>query len=436
MSDPDSSLVEACLAGDSGAFETLIEKYQGPVYALALRITGSPDDAMDVTQSTFVRAYEGLRGFDPRYRFFSWLYRIGVNQALNALQRRPRTEELPADPVDPADGPAVVAARAEVRGQVQDALRQLTAEHRVAIVLRHFQDLSYQEMGQVLGLPVKTVKSRLFEARRRLRVLLTPSGVRPVTGTRRLEQLLWQRQDGEIAPADRAWLEAELARDPEAAAMAAEVAAVHQVLAEAEPVQTPAALGARIRSAVDAASPPRRWGWRARRAGGPTAAASFPTWQRGWVYLAAGIVLGVGLSLVVRRGPDLDPADLAGSAGWSRSEEVAGQTLALAADRGSLAVGRRGGTLVLRLEWLGPGPAELALSGGGGLTVRDPEPPTASILRELGPAVWVLVLPEPALLTLEATPADPALPIEIEVRADGRSWARHTVRLGELPKPR
>jgi RNA polymerase sigma-70 factor (ECF subfamily) len=175
MSDPDSSLVEACLAGDSDAFETLIEKYQGPVYALALRITGSPDDAMDVTQSTFVRAYEGLRGFDPRYRFFSWLYRIGVNQALNAL-RRPRTEELAADPVDPAEGPAGAAARAELRGQVQDALRQLTAEHRVAIVLRHFQDLSYQEMGQVLGLPVKTVKSRLFEARRRLRVLLIHQG--------------------------------------------------------------------------------------------------------------------------------------------------------------------------------------------------------------------------------------------------------------------
>ncbi|HZI63306.1 MAG TPA: sigma-70 family RNA polymerase sigma factor [Thermoanaerobaculia bacterium] len=176
MSDPDSSLVAACLAGNSGAFERLIEKYQGPVFALALRITGSRDDAMDVAQSTFVKAYEGLRGFDPRYRFFSWLYRIGVNEALNLLQRRPRTEVLLVDPVDPADGPAGAAVRSEIRGQVHGALRELTSEHRVAIVLRHFQGLSYQEMSQVLGLPVKTVKSRLFEARRRLRVLLAGRG--------------------------------------------------------------------------------------------------------------------------------------------------------------------------------------------------------------------------------------------------------------------
>jgi anti-sigma factor RsiW len=258
-----------------------------------------------------------------------------------------------------------------------------------------------------------------------------------LTGTRRLEELLWQRQDGEIAPADRAWLEAELARDPEAAAMAAEVTAVHQVLAEAGPVHLPAELGGRIRSAVDAASPPGRWGWRARRAGGPSGAASFPTWQRGWAYLAAGIALGVGLSLVVRRGPDLDPAELAGSAGWSRSEEVAAQeAMALAEGRGSLAVGRSGGTLVVRLEWTGPGAAELALSGGGGLTVGAPEPPAGATLRELGPAVWVLRLPGPARVTLKAAPADPAQPVEIEVRAEGRSWARRSVRLEDLTEPR
>ncbi len=176
MNDPDSRLVEACLAGNAGAFASLIEKYQGPVYALALRITGSRDDAMDVAQSTFVKAYEGLRGFDPRYRFFSWLYRIGVNESLNLLRRRPRTEALAADPADPAEGPAAAVARAEIRGQVHGALRQLGTEHRVVIVLRHFQGLSYQEMGQVLAVPVRTVKSRLFEARRRLRVLLASQG--------------------------------------------------------------------------------------------------------------------------------------------------------------------------------------------------------------------------------------------------------------------
>jgi hypothetical protein len=250
-----------------------------------------------------------------------------------------------------------------------------------------------------------------------------------VTGTRRVEQLLWELRDGEIAAADRTWLEAELARDPEAAAMAGEVTAVHQALAEAAEVEAPAELGARIRRALERARPPRS-GWS--RLPRP-AAGSEPTWRRGWAYLAAGLVMGIGLTLVLRTGPDLETRDVAGTAGLTAAAEIAGEPVGIAGGRGTLAVGRRGGDLTLRLEWTGAEPAELAVRGGGGLRVRSLEPPAGATLRELDGSVWVFRLAGPGTAALEATPLDPAAPIEVDVRAQGRSWARRTVRLEELP---
>jgi hypothetical protein len=257
-----------------------------------------------------------------------------------------------------------------------------------------------------------------------------------LTGTRRLEQLLWERQDGEIAPADRAWLEAELARDPEAAAMAGEVSALYQSLEQAAPVEAPAELGERIRAALHGARAPQGRSWRSRGERPRLLAfrpahSSAPTWRRGWAYLAAGIVLGVGLSLIIRKGPDLETGDLAAAAGSSVESEVAGEPIPLAGGRGTLAVGRRGGELTLRLDWTASEPAELAVSGGGGLRVRSFEPPAGATLRELEGSVWILRLAGPGSAVLEVTPLDPAAPVEIDLRAQGSSWARRSVRLGD-----
>lgn len=258
-----------------------------------------------------------------------------------------------------------------------------------------------------------------------------------MTGTRRVEQLLWELRDGEIATADRVWLEAELARDPEAAAMAAEVDAVERSLEQAAAVETPAELGERIRSGLHGARAPqgRSWRGRAERRWLHTprpALSSAGTWRRGWAYLAAGLLIGVGLVLVLRGGPDLPTRDLAGSAGLAVETEVAGEPLPLAGGRGTLAVGRRGGDLTLRLEWTAPEPAELAMSGGGGLTVGGPEPPAGATLRELGSSVWILRLAGPGSAVLQVTPLDPAAPVEIDVRAQGSSWARRSVRLRDI----
>ncbi len=258
-----------------------------------------------------------------------------------------------------------------------------------------------------------------------------------MTGTRRVEQLLWELRDGDIAPADLAWLEARLDADPEAAAMAAEVAAVDRGLAEAAPAAEPAELGGRIRSALEGARPPRS-GWRARRwppdAPATTGPVASPlTWQRGWVYLAAGLIIGIGLALVLRRAPDLETRDLAGTASLSVESEPTGPRLALPEGRGSLALERRAASLTLSFEWAAAEPVELVLSGGGGLSASGPAPPAPATWREISAAVRILRLSGPGRATVEVTPRDPAAPIEIDVRAQGRSWARRSLRLEDLP---
>jgi RNA polymerase sigma-70 factor, ECF subfamily len=169
--EPDEALVVRCLGGEVAAFETLVSRYQRVLFNAAYRLLGDREDARDVAQAAFVKAYEKLGSFDPHYRFFSWIYRIAVNEALNTRERRrpsaPLVGELPGGGgVDEA-----LAAR-ERKDSVQAALLRLNADDREVIVLRHFAELSYAEIGETLGLAEKTVKSRLHEARQRLGRLL------------------------------------------------------------------------------------------------------------------------------------------------------------------------------------------------------------------------------------------------------------------------
>jgi RNA polymerase sigma-70 factor (ECF subfamily) len=177
--DDDAMLVEACLRGDRHAFDELVDRYEGPLFSATYRITGSVEDAMDATQNAFVNAYEKLHTFDPSYRFFSWIYRIAVNQALNLVGRR--REQSPIGDKEPtADGnPADVFDSTEVRGQIKQALLELEPHYRTVIVLKHLEGYSYREIGELLEIPEKTVKSRLFTARQRLRAVLTERGFAP-----------------------------------------------------------------------------------------------------------------------------------------------------------------------------------------------------------------------------------------------------------------
>lgn len=171
--EDDAQLIADCLRGDAAAFEPLVAKYQRVLFNVALRMVHDYEEARDITQTTFLKAYQKLASYDRRHKFFSWLYRILVNESLNAIRGR-----KPHQPLDQrlaaAHGPMEAAQAAELSQRIDAALRLLPMEQRAVVVLRHFAGLSYGEMAVALQLPEKTVKSRLFTARRRLSELLRP----------------------------------------------------------------------------------------------------------------------------------------------------------------------------------------------------------------------------------------------------------------------
>ena len=171
--ESDNVWVARCLRGDAAAFEPIVRRYQRVLFSVAHRMLGNYEDALDATQNAFIRAYEGLDSYDPNRRFFSWIYRIVVNECLNARRgRRPVEPVSEALEADPADGPFENVEATERSETIEAALVKLSEDHRLVVVLRHFADLSYSEMSDALGIPEKTVKSRLFEARQRLGELL------------------------------------------------------------------------------------------------------------------------------------------------------------------------------------------------------------------------------------------------------------------------
>lgn len=173
--EQDAHWVARCLQGDVAAFEPLVRKYERVLFTVAIRLTGDYEDARDATQNTLVRAFERLDRFDPHRKFFSWIYRIAVNECLNLRRSRKPQEEL-GDRFETGGGPFEALERSEARTRVQQALKALTFEYREVVVLRHFADLSYEEIAEATGVPEKTVKSRLFSARQRMAGLLGSAG--------------------------------------------------------------------------------------------------------------------------------------------------------------------------------------------------------------------------------------------------------------------
>jgi RNA polymerase sigma-70 factor (ECF subfamily) len=170
--EDDSRLVERCRAGDRRAFERLVERYQKPVFNAALRMLRNPQDALDVAQTTFLKVFEHLNDYDPSFRFYSWIYRIAVNESFNALGSRKDLEAITDEEPDDAPGPDLRTEAEQTLREIEAALIGISPELRAVIVLRHFTHLSYQDMADVLQLPEKTVKSRLYSARQLLRARL------------------------------------------------------------------------------------------------------------------------------------------------------------------------------------------------------------------------------------------------------------------------
>ncbi len=170
--EDDAVLVSETLDGNQKAFASLVDKYYKTVYNSAIRMGIGSDDAFDVTQAVFVKAYENLRSYKSRYKFFSWLYRIAVNESLNVIHRRKYLEPLDDDEPATTNSPDGEYETTENVEMVQQCLMRLKLDYRVVIVLNHFQQLTYNEISFILDIPEKTVKSRLYTARQHLRDIL------------------------------------------------------------------------------------------------------------------------------------------------------------------------------------------------------------------------------------------------------------------------
>ncbi len=173
----DAARVRECLAGNPQAFAALVEQYEKPVYNVALRMLRNSEDARDIAQSVFMKAYQNLSNYDPQYKFYSWIYRMAINESLNILRVRgrdggPVDERLPEE----GAGPSELLAEGQRREVVLEAVGRLKPEHRAVIVLRYFVDRNYEDMGEILGIDAKTVKSRLYTARQLLKDQLSSRG--------------------------------------------------------------------------------------------------------------------------------------------------------------------------------------------------------------------------------------------------------------------
>lgn len=162
--------------GDPEVFETLVEKYHRPLFALIHRMVGSYEDARDLTQQVFLKAFEHRDSFDPERKFFSWIYRMAINESINHLKARRPTEPLSPQLDSQASGPERRFEQGETARAVQIAVASLSPEYRAVVVLRHFLQCSYRDTSEILQLPEKTVKSRLFSARQLLRERLIQKG--------------------------------------------------------------------------------------------------------------------------------------------------------------------------------------------------------------------------------------------------------------------
>jgi len=173
----DQALVDRCKRGDRKALEELVGHYEKPVFNAAYRILGNPDDAADVTQVVFMKAFEHLGQYDPKYKFFSWIYRIAVNEAINQLKRGRNQQPLDDTEVAGTRSPEANVEAGDLYREIQDGLMRLSEDYRTVIVLRHFSECSYQQISEILQIPEKTVKSRLYSARQVMKDALQSRGV-------------------------------------------------------------------------------------------------------------------------------------------------------------------------------------------------------------------------------------------------------------------
>jgi RNA polymerase sigma-70 factor (ECF subfamily) len=185
MEENDAAVVAQVLAGDRDAFRVVVERHSQSLFRLAYRMTGNEQDAEDVVQETFLRAYRRLNKFEARSSFSTWLYRIAVNCSLDQSRKRRHQDERQLEPNPelpdpmlalPSTDPSTerLAMSAEVRRKVEATLNELTEKEKASFVLRHYEGMSIEEVGRATGVRPNAAKNNIFRAVQKLRRALEP----------------------------------------------------------------------------------------------------------------------------------------------------------------------------------------------------------------------------------------------------------------------
>jgi len=175
----ETQLIVAAQAGDSSAFEQLVKRYSRRIYRLAYSFLHNGDDAADVVQEVFLRAFRNIARFDTTKTFYPWLHRITRNLCINKRNLKANREgTLPVEDLLPASGidPLAITLQNEEVETLKRAIDELPDMHREILLLKHFQECSYAEIAEILDIPIGTVMSRLYNARRKLRDILLEVG--------------------------------------------------------------------------------------------------------------------------------------------------------------------------------------------------------------------------------------------------------------------
>lgn len=181
----DSELVQSTLAGRESDFEELVRRYQRPIAAYVYRMVGDYDAALDLTQEVFIKVYASLSRYRAEFKFSTWIYKIAHNAAIDHLRRHATRGAVASSDDNRAEGtvesrrlsPEQESERSERCSEIEEVVQLLPAPYRELILLRHAQDLSYEEIAEVTGLPLGTVKNRLFRAREAMREHLMQRGI-------------------------------------------------------------------------------------------------------------------------------------------------------------------------------------------------------------------------------------------------------------------
>jgi len=169
VKNEDIIYVKKCLDGDISAFESLYDNYQKKIFNIVYRITNNYNDTCDITQNIFIKVYKNLEAYNPKYKFFSWIYRITINETLNYLSNSSKKTSLEHQIVSEQKNPEANCISNDLNNKIQSALNKLTPDYRIVMILRHLHELTYEEISHILEIPEKRVKSRLFSARQELK---------------------------------------------------------------------------------------------------------------------------------------------------------------------------------------------------------------------------------------------------------------------------